>query len=326
MCSIPTNSHNKTFAGFPRQVRKKHYLDSVKAHFLSMPSYRRMPGDDEFRREFERRDLYNFKNATYWLRKLENHGRKERVPVEEYTIEHILPQNENLSSAWKEALGPEWKRISDTYLHTLGNLTLTGYDSEHRDKEFSLKRTIPGGFAELPLSTNQGLAAIPVWNEEAIQSRAERISKEACKVWCRPSLPPHVIEAFRKGTPAAETTSTTAAGLPSSIAGLLDKLRERAKALDPTVVEESDGASLYFRADEKIATVIADEEGLRIIPPMPHVEVQDLCGICSAADAGASAGEAGTEFRLAVPEDLESLPGSCGKHLSGRCLPGSLHE
>ena len=62
----------------------------------------------EFRRDLHTRDLYNFRSRSYWLRRLENHGRKERVAVDEYTIEHILPQNPNLSTAWKLALGPEF--------------------------------------------------------------------------------------------------------------------------------------------------------------------------------------------------------------------------
>jgi Protein of unknown function (DUF1524) len=66
-----------------------------------MPSYRRFPSDDEFKRELQSKDLYRFRNRSYWLRRLENDGRKERVSVEEYTIEHIMPQNENLSIAWE---------------------------------------------------------------------------------------------------------------------------------------------------------------------------------------------------------------------------------
>ena len=70
------------------------------------------------------------------------------MPVDEYTIEHIMPQNENLSSEWRAELGPEWERIQKTYLHTLGNLTLTGYNSEYSDRPFIEKLNMKGGFAE----------------------------------------------------------------------------------------------------------------------------------------------------------------------------------
>ena len=60
VCAIPTNSLNKTFATFGRALRKNRYLESMQAHFLTLPSYRRFPGDEEFKRELCTRDLYNF--------------------------------------------------------------------------------------------------------------------------------------------------------------------------------------------------------------------------------------------------------------------------
>ena len=113
VCAIPTNSLNKTFATFGRVLQKDRYIESIQAHLLTLPSYRRFPGDEEFKRDLASRDLYNFSRWSYWLRRLENHDRKERVPVDEYTIEHILPQNENLSATWHETLGPEWQRVQE---------------------------------------------------------------------------------------------------------------------------------------------------------------------------------------------------------------------
>ena len=98
VCAFPTNSLNKTFATFARVLKKARYLESIQGHMLTLPSYRRFPTDDEFKRALKSRDLYNFPRRSYWLRRIENHERKERVPVDEYTIEHILPQNKNLSS------------------------------------------------------------------------------------------------------------------------------------------------------------------------------------------------------------------------------------
>lgn len=77
--------------------------------------------------------------------------------VQEYTIEHIMPQNEALSKEWKLELGIEWKRVHEEYLHTLGNLTLTGYNSEYSDLPFSKKRDMDGGFKHSPLSLTRVL-------------------------------------------------------------------------------------------------------------------------------------------------------------------------
>ncbi|MGC0273354.1 DUF262 domain-containing protein [Pseudactinotalea sp. Z1739] len=160
VCRIPTNSLNKTFAGFASAVRKDRYVDSVKAHFLSLRSYRAFPTDEEFRTSLTTTDLYNFRRRSYLFRKLENHGRKERVAVEEYTIEHILPQNENLSPLWRQALGDDWQDLQRKYLHTLGNLTLTGYNSEYSDHPFTTKRDMKGGFRDSPLQLNAGLGQL----------------------------------------------------------------------------------------------------------------------------------------------------------------------
>ena len=170
ICAIPTNSLNKTFATFRRNLRKDRYLESIQAALVLLPSYRRFPNDEEFKREFAARDLYNFPRRSYWLRRIENHGRKERVPVDEYTIEHIMPQNDNLSAKWREDLGPDWERVHETRLHTLGNLTLTGYNSEYSDRPFIEKRDMKGGFKESPLRLNEGLGAIDLGTKQPSRS------------------------------------------------------------------------------------------------------------------------------------------------------------
>jgi hypothetical protein len=134
------------------------------------------------------RDLYNFRVRSYWLRKMENYGRKERVFVNEYTIEHILPQNENLSIKWQEDLGPDWKKVQETWLHTLGNLTLTGYNPELSDRPFLEKRNMEGGFKDSPLRVNEDLGVIDSWNEEAIKDRAEKLAHRVAEIWPVPSL------------------------------------------------------------------------------------------------------------------------------------------
>src|SRR6202035_3289807 len=111
------------------------------------------------------------------------YGRKERVQVDEYTIEHIMPQNENLSLAWRTALGPEWKRVQQGWLHSLGNLTLTGYNSEYSDKSFAEKRDMTGGFKESPLKLNAGLGPLGKWDEDEIRARAAKLATTAVSVW-----------------------------------------------------------------------------------------------------------------------------------------------
>ena len=195
---IPTNSMNKTFAGFASQIDVENYLESVTAHFLNLQSYRRFPTDEEFSEGLQTTDFYNFRRRSYLLRSLENVGRKEPVTIEEFTIEHILPQNPDLSAEWRESLGPDWADIQEKYLHTLGNLTLTGYNSEYSDHPFLKKRDMEGGFAVSPLKLNEGLGQLETWDEDAIVARAKQLSKRALGIWTRPSLSAEQLAKYRK--------------------------------------------------------------------------------------------------------------------------------
>ncbi len=110
VCAIPTNSLNKTFRYLGEVLDESRYLESIQAQFMLMPSYRRFPKNDEFHREIKVRNLYHFGNrSSYWLRRLENYDRKEEVLVDEYTIEHIMPQNKKLSPRWHSDLGEDWQ-------------------------------------------------------------------------------------------------------------------------------------------------------------------------------------------------------------------------
>ena len=85
-------------------------------------------------------------------------------------------------------LGPGSSQIQEKYLHTLGNLTLTGYNSEYRDKFFTEKRDMKGGFKESPLRLNENLRNLETWNENTIKNRAEQLTNKALTVWFAPSL------------------------------------------------------------------------------------------------------------------------------------------
>lgn len=188
ICGILTNSLNKIFATLTREIDRSHYLESVQAALLTKTASGRFPRDDEFRAAFVVKDVYNFPRRNYLLRKLENYKRKEPIAVENYTIEHIMPQNPRISEVWQRELGPDWKDIHSRYLHTIGNLTLTGYNSELSDRPFHEKCTVEGGFDHSPLRLNQSVAHAPQWDQEAIEKRAEALAEEAIKIWATPLL------------------------------------------------------------------------------------------------------------------------------------------
>ena len=290
ICAIPTNSLNKTFAGLSRTLKKDRYLESVQAALLLLPSYRRFPKDEEFQREIKLRDLYNFRSRSYWLRRLENHGRKERVVVEDYTIEHILPQNEDLSPEWQQELGPDWQRIQEEWLHTLGNLTLTGYNSEYSDRPFAYKRDRvtdkdgnPIGFASSPLKLNLGLGAVAQWDEAAIKARAERLATDAAKVWKVPALDNSVLDAYR-ATPAQTGQTYSMADHPHLETGAMkpvfEALRKAVQALNPNVTEEFLKLYVAYKAETNFVDVVPQAKRLLLVLNIGIAELDDPRGLC----------------------------------------------
>jgi uncharacterized protein with ParB-like and HNH nuclease domain/predicted transport protein len=324
ICAIPTNSLNKTFATFTKVLKKDRYLESIQAHLLLLPSYRRFPTDEEFRRDVQTRDLYNFRSRSYWLRRLENHGRKERVPVDEYTIEHILPQNENLPAAWKTALGPEWERIQQTWLHTLGNLTLTGYNSEYSDRTLAEKRDMSGGFKESPLKLNQGLGQLDQWNEDTIKTRADKLAGMALDVWTAPKLPADVLAAYKPETaPSGYTIADHPHLLTGALHDVFEAFRKEVLALDPCVTEEFLKLYVAYKAETNFVDVVPQAKRLRLSLNMAFSEINDPKGLCKDVSGLGRWGNGDVEVGLASLDDLPYAMGLVRQSLEKQMGSGS---
>lgn len=312
ICAIPTNSLNKTFANFARAIAKDNYLSSVRTSFFGMKSYRRFPRDEEFIQELKTRDLYNFPRRSYWLRRFENHGRKERVHVDNYTIEHILPQDPDLSAEWRAELGPEAQQVQERWLHTLGNLTLTGYNSEYSNRPFREKRDIKGGFKHSPLRVNEGLAATGTWNEDAIQARAARLAKEATKVWAAPALTDAEVASLDV-TKDVPTTGYTIHDHQHLAGGhsrqLFDGFEQRILALDPCVTREFLKLYVAFKAETNFADVVPQAKGLRISLNIEPHEISDPRGLVEDVTGIGRWGNGNSEVRLTSIEDLSYVVG-----------------
>lgn len=311
ICAIPTNSMNKTFATFSKALKKDRYLESIQAHFLLLPSYRRFPKDDEFHRDLQVRDLYNFRSRSFWLRRFENHGRKEHVPVDEYTIEHIMPQNEDLSASWQTTLGTEWKRVHDTWLHTLGNLTLTGYNSEYSDRSFSEKRDMQGGFKESPLRVNERLGQLNEWNEEAIKTRAKSLAERAVQVWVAPHLDAPALSAYHpeKTTSQRYSIDDHPHLLTPTMQAVFEAFRKSVLALDQCVTEEFLKKYVAYKAETNFVDVVPQAKRLRLSLNMRFAEVSDPKGICKDISTIGRWGNGDVEVPLASLEELPYVMG-----------------
>lgn len=313
VCAIPTNSLNKTFATFSKVLKKDRYLESIQAHLLTLPSYRRFPNDEEFQRELQVRDLYHFGGrAAYWLRRLENHNRKERVAVAEYTIEHILPQNDKLPAQWQADLGSDWKRVQETWLHTLGNLTLTAYNSSYSDFPFAHKRDMDEkGLRWSPLKLNDGLGQVTVWDEAAIKARAGKLASKAVDVWAKPALPAEVLATYRPK--AAGQASYTIDDHPNLLVPALriifEAFRKEVLALDSCVSEEFLKLYVAYKAETNFVDVVPQAKRLRISLNMPFSEIDDPKGMCKDVSGLGRWGNGEVEVGLTTMDQLPYVMG-----------------
>lgn len=190
ICEIPTNSLSKTFATLYQAVDKDDYVNSVIKAFVFKSSYKRFPSDYEVREKLQTKDIYHFRLRKYLLEALENYYHKEPIDLNtaNYTIEHIMPQNIEHNLSWQQMLGEDWQEVHSLYLHTLGNLTITGYNAEMSNKSFGEKVNGESGFKHSHLKLNESIAQCDVWNKKAIQRRTNILTDIILKIWKYPEF------------------------------------------------------------------------------------------------------------------------------------------
>lgn len=310
VCRVPTNSLNKTFAGFSATIRKDRYVESVEAHFLSLKSYRAFPTDADFKHALLTADLYNFRRRSYFLRLLENHNRKEHVTIEDYTIEHILPQNEDLSMEWRQALGDDWADVQQRYLHTLGNLTLTGYNSEYSDHPFLKKRDMEGGFRDSPLRLNKGLGQLDAWTPTEIEKRAERLAADALEIWPRPALPEDIISEFReRRTDSDFSIEDHPHLLAADRRQLFDRFSAATLALDPGITRQFLKLYVAFKAETNFVDVVPQKARMRLSLNIPLEALRDERGLAWDVSDKGHWGNGPTEVGLDEKSDFAYVMG-----------------
>lgn len=190
ICEIPTNSLSKTFATLYQAVDKDDYVNSIIKAFVFKSSYKRFSSDYEVREKLQTKDIYHFRLRKYLLEALENYYHKEPIDLNtaNYTIEHIMPQNIEHNLSWQQMLGENWQEVHSLYLHTLGNLTITGYNAEMSNKSFGEKVNGESGFKHSHLKLNGSIVQCDVWNKKAIQRRTNILTDIILKIWKYPEF------------------------------------------------------------------------------------------------------------------------------------------
>ncbi len=300
VCGLGANSLNKVFPSFTKHIQKDEYFKSLEAHFSDLTEKQRFPNNDEFRNLFITIDFYKFKKREYFFERLENFERKERVYTHEYTIEHIMPQK--LTEEWERDLGENFKEIHDKYLHTIGNLTLTGYNSEYRNKSFQEKQGMEKGFKNSPLRLNQGLRGLESFGEKEIEKRANDLADLALKIWTYPNLDAETLEKY-KPKKEKKVYDLSSYKFGSNSRELFDILSKEIKALDERITEKFNKMCISYKFDTNFVSIVPLKNGgLNLYLNMPFYELQDEKNL--ARKAKGNYGNGKIEVKLETKENI----------------------
>ncbi len=276
VCGFGSNGLNKIFLSFIKKIDKDQYLESIKAHFLSLEKTTgKFPKDSEFRDSLITIDFYHFKKIEYFLERLENFDTKEPVNTQECTIEHIMPQTLNLE--WERDLGENFQAIHEKYLNTIGNLTLTGYNEKYSNNSFQEKRDMEKGFKQSSLKLNQSLKDLEVFGEKEIEKRANDLADWALKIWTYPNLDAETLEKYKqKGKREKKAYDLSSYKFGSHSRELFDILREKIKAFDERVTENFNQQYIAYKFFKiSFVDIVAQEKGLKLYLKMNLNELQD---------------------------------------------------
>ncbi len=268
ICGAQTRGYWARFSSIAYRLPDDGALLRLKVEFARQPAaYRAIP-DAEFRTELLSRPVYGMRVCHTLLDRLENHGSKEPTDTSQYTVEHILPQNESLRAEWQAMLGDDWQAIQAEWVHRLGNLTLTGYNSTYSDRPFHEKQSVSGGFSESSVRLNKYVREQSAWTPAQMRERAEILAERALRIW-RPNIVDVTaitsveLEELKK---AAERRRAEDVQMTRKARALHDELREAVLGLGD-VIERGETKSVSYYADRGTS----GEFFMEILPRKSHL-------------------------------------------------------
>ncbi len=306
VCGLGTNILNKVFPSFARHIQKDEYFESLKAHFGSLTNNQKFPNDDEFKDRLITIAFYNkFKKKTKcFLERLENFDTKEPVDTQKCNIEHIMPQK--FTEEWERDLGENFQAIHDKYLHTIGNLTLTGYNPEYSNKSFQEKRDMEKGFKDSPLRLNQGLRDLESFGEEEIKKRANDLADLALKIWTYPKLDAETLEKYKpkKDKKEKKVYDLNSYKFGSHSRELFDILSKGIKDLDEKIVENFNQDYISYKFSKNFVDIVVQTKDLKLYLNMKFNELQDEKNLARDMTNKGHLGNGDIEVKLETKENI----------------------
>lgn len=285
ICGLQTRGYWSTFARLAHQIDDMEPLNSLKVGLARQSRNYRFPQDQEFDTQLREQNIYGKRVCRVLLERLENHDQKEVTDTSRYSIEHIIPQNERLSSAWQEMLGLDWKGIQEEWLHRLGNLTLTGYNSEMSDRPFEDKKTTKRGFEESAVRLNLFVRKQSVWTAAQMEERGTTLAQKSLVIWPQLKVETALLEKAKREEllKRSKRGSVEKVKMDKHARQLHEVVREEVKQLDSTIVEIAEGKSISYHAQEFFVEVLPRVQRLLLLMAPEFNEIEDDDGIAENA-------------------------------------------
>jgi predicted transport protein len=285
ICGEQTRGYWQVFANLAYRIDQKKPLESLAVGLALQRDAYRFPSDEEFRQALEERDVYGKRVCFDLLERLENHDTKESTNTEGLSIEHIMPQNEKLSTDWRKMLGDEWQDIQQRWLHRLGNLTLTGYNSTYSDRPFEKKKTIKGGFKDSAVRLNRWVSEQPEWTPKQMAQRGKKLADTALQIWKPLTVDKALVEAERRAEmqALAANRDVSVVEMSAEARHLFELVRKEVQAIDSGILEVAEEKSVSYHGSAFFLEVLPLKRKLRLLLPIDFNEINDPAGVAEDA-------------------------------------------
>ena len=285
---LQTRAYWSIFARIAHSINDESPFESFQVALARQNYSYRFPSDKEFITTIQEYDLYRLRICFHILECLENSGQRELSPTQGYTVEHIMPQNIDNVLEWQQMLGDDWEDTHGTWLHRLGNLTLTAYNNEYSNKPFNEKKSTSGGFNQSAVRLNQYVRAQERWTIDEMAERGRVLANRTVKIWPNHKADEKLIrnEDIRDLRARAAERNSDSLVMDTSVRELLHTIQDSIRGMGDSIeVIENRSICYYDYSTNFFAEILPMVSYVRLLIPLDFDEIDDPEGL--AADVNA---------------------------------------
>ena len=277
---LQTRGYWSLFARIAHEIDEQKALVSLQVAFARLRDNNRFPSDEEFDRALREHNLYELRICKHILSRLENANEREPSPVHEYSIEHIMPQGIEDVPEWQQMLGDDWRDIHAMWLHRLGNLTLTAYNSTYSNRPFQDKSEMKGGFQQSAVRLNEYVRKQKRWSEIELRRRGKLLANRALKIWPYHDVDETYVQEvdIRELRALAAARSSRDLEVNPDVRMLLDTMLEQVRELGE-ILEVIEHKSVCCYGPGLFAELLPMGYRLRVLLPLDFNEIENPMGI-----------------------------------------------